>query len=190
MSKYSLPGVTTFEYTKIVGIENIEFGSHIIIDDFVFIHAKKTIKIGNYVHIASFTSITGGESFVMEDFSALSSGIRILTGSDDFKEWGFGNSTLDEKYRNVKRRPIHIGKFVVVGANSVILPGVTVGEGATVGAGSVVTRNLEPWGIYIGNKKIGERDKAGVLKNYEKYLLEQNSVSDSGLINNESKSTL
>lgn len=174
MDKYKIPDVTTFEYTKIVGLDNIEFGKNIVIDDFVFIYARNKIKIGNNVHIASFTSITGGESFVMEDFSALSSGVRIFTGSDDFKEWGFGNSTIEEKYRNTKRLPVHISRFCIIGANSVILPGIKVGEGATVGAGSVVTKDLEPWGIYIGSRKVGERDKSGVLKNYEKYLLELN----------------
>lgn len=171
IDKYGIPTVSTFEYTKIIGLENIEFGRNIIIDDFVFIYAKKRIKIGNNVHIASFTSITGGECFTMEDFSALSSGVRILTGSDDFKFWGFGNSTICEKYRNTKRAAIRIGKFCVIGANSVILPGVNVGEGATVGAGSVVTKNLEPWGIYIGNCKIGDRDKSGVIKNYNRFLI-------------------
>ncbi|MHC5860780.1 acyltransferase [Nostoc sp.] len=172
VDKYGIQTVSTFEYTKIIGLENIEFGRNIIIDDFVFIYAKKRINIGNNVHIASFTSITGGECFTMGDFSALSSGVRILTGSDDFKFWGFGNSTIGEKYRNTKRASIHISKFCVIGANSVILPGVTVGEGATVGAGSVVTKNLEPWGIYIGNRKIGDRDKSGVLENYNNFLLE------------------
>lgn len=179
MNKYEISHVITFEYTKIVGLENIEFGKNIIIDDFVFIYAKKRIKIGNNVHIASFTSITGGEEFVMEDFTALSSGVRIFTGTDDFKTWGFGNSTIDEKYRNIKRAPIYIGKFGIIGANSVILPGVAVGEGATVGAGSVVTKNLEPWGIYIGNHRVGDRDKEGVLKNYKNYLLDRSSILNS-----------
>ncbi|OBQ13741.1 MAG: acetyltransferase [Anabaena sp. LE011-02] len=176
VDKYGIPGVTTFEFTKILGLENIEFGRNIIIDDFVFIYAKKPIKIGNYVHIASFTSITGGEGFIMEDFSGLSSGVRIFTGTEDFQEWGFGNPTIDEKYRNTKRAPINIGKFCLIGANSVILPGVTIGEGATVGAESLVTKNLEPWGIYIGNRKVGERDKLGVLENYQKFLSE-NKIS-------------
>ena len=106
----------------------------------------------------------------MDDFSGLSSGVRIFTGSEDFQEWGFGNPTIDEKYRNTKRSPVHIGKFCVIGANSVILPGVTVGEGATVGACSVVTKNLEPWGIYVGNRKIGERNRESILKNCEKFF--------------------
>lgn len=139
MHKYNIPGVKTFEFTKIIGIENIMFGKNIIIDDFVMIYAKKTMQIGNYVHIACFTSILGGEEFVMEDFSWISSGSRIFTGSDDLKDWGFGNPTIPEEYRNVKRAPIFMKKFACVGANTVVLPGVTIGEGATVGANSVVT---------------------------------------------------
>jgi len=57
MSKYNIEGVKTFEFTKIIGLENIEFGKNIIIDDFTLIYATAPIKIGNYVHIGSFTSI-------------------------------------------------------------------------------------------------------------------------------------
>lgn len=170
MNKYNIPGVTTFEFTKIIGIKNIHFGTNIIIDDFVMIYAKKEMHIGSYVHIACFTSILGGEEFVMEDFSWISSGSHIFTGSDDLKHWGFGNPTINEKYRNVNRAPVFIGKFACIGSNSVVLPGVNIGEGAAVGANSVVTKNLEPWGIYIGNNKIGDRDKEGVLNNYEQFL--------------------
>jgi galactoside O-acetyltransferase len=172
MPRYDIHGVRTFEYTKIIGIENIEFGKNVIIDDFVLIYAKNKIRIGNNVHIACFASITGGELCEIGDYAAISQGCRILTGTDDFKDWGFGNSTIPEKYRNTKRAPIRIGKFCIIGANSVILPGITIGEGTTVGAGSVVTRDLEPWGVYIGNKRINERNKEAVLKNYEQYSLE------------------
>ena len=172
--KYNIPYTKTFEFTKILGIENITFGKYIIIDDFVLIYAKAKMTIGNYVHIANFTSITGGDELVIDDFAAVSQGCRILTATDDFKEWGFGNSTVNDAYRNVKSAPVRIGKYCVIGANSVVLPGVTIGEGATVGANSVVTKDLEPWGVYIGNKKIGTRDKEKVLNTYQRFL----SVSD------------
>jgi galactoside O-acetyltransferase len=170
MNKYKIPNVKTFEYTKIIGIENIEFGKNIIIDDFAFIYAKSKIKLGNYVHIGIYASITGGDELIVGDFSAISQGVRILTATDDFKDGGFGNSTIDNQFRNVKSLPISIGRFSIIGANSVILPGVTIGEGAMVGANSTVTKDLEPWGIYVGNKRISERNKEEVLKNYEKFL--------------------
>jgi galactoside O-acetyltransferase len=167
LDKYNIPYVKTFEYTKIIGLENIEFSKYIIIDDFVLIYAKEKIKIGNHVHIASFTSISGGGELIMEDFSGLASGCRIITGSDDFKESGFGNPSISEEFRNIKIGKIHIKKFAIIGVNTVILPNVIIGEGASVSAGSVITKNLEPWGVYIGNKRIGWRDKEEVLKNYE-----------------------
>jgi galactoside O-acetyltransferase len=170
MDKYKIPYVKTFEYTKIIGLENIDFGKYIIIDDFVLIYAKEKIKIGNYVHIASYSSISGGGEFIMEDFSGLASGCRIITGSDDFKDWGFGNPTISNEFRNVKVGTIKLERFSIIGTNSVILPNVTIGEGATVSANSVITKDLEPWGIYIGNKKVGTRNKEEVLKNYEKFL--------------------
>lgn len=169
---YNISGVKTFEFTKIIGLDKIKFGHDVIVDDFTLIYATEKMAIGNYVHIACFSSITGGAEVEIGDFSAVSQGVRILTGTDDFKEWGFGNSTIEAKYRNAKRAPIKIGRFCIIGANSVVLPGVTIGEGATVGANSVVTRDLEPWGVYIGNKRVKERDKEGVLKNYAKFLKE------------------
>ncbi len=170
MDKYKIPNVKTFEYTKIIGIENIDFGKYVIIDDFVLIYAKENITIGNHVHIASFTSISGGGELVMGDYSAISSGCRIVTSTDDFKDAGFGNSTITNEFRNVTVEKITIGKFSIIGGNSIILPSVTIGEGASIGAGSVVTKDLEPWGIYVGNKRIGWRNKEEVLKNYEKFI--------------------
>lgn len=167
MNKYGIPHVRIFEPAVIINIDNIEFGKYIIIDSFVLIQAKKEIKIGDHVHIPSFSSIAGGGKLTMEAYSGLSSGVRIFTGSDDFRDWGFGNPTIDKNFRNLKLGEVIIKKFAIIGANSVILPDVEIGEGASVGAGSVVTKNLDPWGIYIGNKKIGERDKEGVLKNFE-----------------------
>lgn len=170
MTKYDIPNVKTFEFTKIIGLENIDFGKFIIIDDFVLIYAKEKITIGNFVHIANFTSITGGSNLIIGNYSAISQGCRILTATDDFKEWGFGNSAIAYNYRNIKSAPIDIGDFCIIGANSVVLPGVTIGEGTTVGANSVVTKSLDSWGIYIGNKKVGERNKEEVLQNYIRFL--------------------
>ena len=71
----------------------------------------------------------------------------------------------DDDFEQVK-----IGKFVIVGTNTAILPDVTIGEGVAIAANSLITKDLEPWGIYVGNKKVGMRNKEEVLKNYEKFL--------------------
>ena len=58
--------------------------------------------------------------------------------------------------------PVHIGKCCWIGAGAIIMPGVTVGEGAMIGAGSVVTHDIPAWTIATGNpakvvKQIPER---------------------------------
>lgn len=60
--------------------------------------------------------------------------------------------------------PIHIGKNCWIGAVSVILPGVTVGDGSVIGAGSVVTKDIPSGVVAVGNpcrvlRKIGDRDR-------------------------------
>lgn len=161
---------TIYPLARIIGMEHIRFGDPVIVDDFAFIYAKAPMQIGNHVHVAAFSSVIGVEAIELGDFVAVSHGARLLTASDDFKDWGFGNSTVPLEYRHVRSGPICIGRFCIVGANSVVLPGVTIGEGATVGACSVVTRDLDPWGVYIGNRRVAERDRAAVLANHARFL--------------------
>lgn len=143
--------VRIFSGAKVFGREHISIGDNVIIDDFVFIYATAPIFIGSYVHIASFSSITGGGVVVLEDFSGLSSGVRITSGSEDFLGGGLTNPTVPEKYRKVYRSFVHVGRHVIIGANAVVLPGVTLGEGSAVGSGAVVNKSLEPWGVYVGS---------------------------------------
>lgn len=61
---------------------------------------------------------------------------------------------------------VEIGDRAWIGYRAIVLPGVTIGEGAVVGAGAVVTRDVEPYAIVAGNpaKKIGERGRTQGLK--------------------------
>ena len=61
-------------------------------------------------------------------------------------------------------KPIRIEKNVWIGANVVILPGVTIGEGCVIGAGSVVTKDIPPFSVAVGNpcrvlRKITDDDR-------------------------------
>jgi galactoside O-acetyltransferase len=68
--------------------------------------------------------------------------------------------------------PVHIGKNVWVGANAVIMPGVTIGDNSVIGGGSVVTNDIPPNVVAIGIpcrivREIGEKDKKYFYKNRE-----------------------
>jgi len=157
--------VRIYSGAKIIGAEFITIGDNVIIDDFVLIYAHAPTIIGSHVHIASFCSLTGGGELRMGDFSGLSSGVRIVTGSDDFLGGGLTNPTIPAEFRQVSRSHVHIGRHAIVGANTVVLSGTSVGDGTAVGAGSVVNRDLAPWGVYVGSpaRRIRERPSAQIL---------------------------
>lgn len=163
MSKFKKMGkeVKIFEYAKIVKPEVIEIGDFSEIDDFTFIYGGKGIKIGRYVHISRFVSIIGGGELIMGDYSVLADGVRILTGSDHYKG-GFRMSTvLPDEQRDPQISYVQIEKDAFVGTNSVVHPGVKIGEGAIIGSISLVTKDIEPWTINIGTpcKVVGKRPK-------------------------------
>ncbi|NBP89682.1 N-acetyltransferase [bacterium] len=60
---------------------------------------------------------------------------------------------LEPKSRNTEAKllPTLVKKGASIGANATILPGVTIGEGAMVGAGAVVTKNIPPRSVVVGN---------------------------------------
>lgn len=142
--------VTIYPGAKLCYPENIHLGNNVIIDDFVFVVAKKEVIIGSYVHIASFTSITGGGSFFMGKYSTLSSGVRIFTGTENLD--GMLGAAVPYPYRKPLRSRVAIFEHCMVGANSVILPGVLLPPGVVIGAMSLVLedQDLEPWSIYAG----------------------------------------
>jgi len=158
--------VTIYATAKLCYPENIVLGDGVIIDDFVFIVAKQFTKLGNYVHIASFTSITGGGVFTMGDYSTLSSGVRIFTGTEDLR--GMLGAAVPAPYREAIRSYVEIGKHCMVGGNSVILPGVVIPDGTVIGAMSLVLQDtvLKPWAIYAGwpVRWLRERPRAHILQ--------------------------
>lgn len=159
--------VTIYEQAKLIHPENITLGHHVIIDDFVFIVTKVPSTIGNYVHIASFTSITGGGSFNIGDYSTLSSGVRIFTGTEDVYGESLLGAAIPAPYRSAIRSSVRIGKHCMIGANTVILPGASIPIGTVVGAMSLVLQDthLSPWSIYAGCpvRRLRERPRERVL---------------------------
>ncbi|HHE32654.1 MAG TPA: acyltransferase, partial [Chlorobaculum parvum] len=80
---------------------------------------------------------------------------------DDYSGNSLTNPTVPDKYKQLKKAPVHLGRHVLIGSGSVVLPGVSIGVGAAVGALSLVSVPLDEWGIYFGSpaKKIQNRSK-------------------------------
>ncbi len=173
--------VKIWPQAKIVNCEHISIGHRVIIDDFVLIIGGPETRIGNFVHIASFTSITGGGRLIIEDFAGLSGGVRIYTGNEQYGGECLTNPTVPAPFRTPIRGEVTIGRHAIIGANSVILPGITIGEGAVVGACSLVTKDCAPWSVNLGvpARPIKTRPSAEILRLEQELLKKFNPIDGS-----------
>jgi galactoside O-acetyltransferase len=144
------------------GKSRISIGNNVRIDDFCVLSAGEGgINIGNFVHLAIFSSLQGEGKITLEDFSGISSKVSVYSSNDDYSGEYMTNPTVPSKYTGVTLAAVTICRHVIVGSGSVILPGVTIKEGAVIGALSLVNRDCQEFYIYKGNpaKKIVKRSR-------------------------------
>jgi len=129
----------------------ISIGDNVRIDDFCVLGGGSGLVLGNFVHVACYCGLFAGSGIVMENFSGLSARVLVYSESDDYSGESLTNPTVPERYKpKMKKGTVVLGKHVIVGANSTILPGLVIAEGAAIGAHSLVTKNCESWSIYFG----------------------------------------
>lgn len=141
---------------------NIALGNHVRIDDFCLLSAGTGgITIGNYVHVAAYSSLIGAGKVTLCDFCNISSRVSIYSSSDDYSGTTMTNPMVPAQYTGVTHADVFVGRHVIVGSGSVILPGVTLEDGAAVGALSLIQKNCRAFGIYAGTpaKLINERKR-------------------------------
>ena len=154
------------------GADRISIGNNVRIDDFCVLSAGAGgIEIGNFIHIAVYTSLIGGGRIIIADFSGLSSRTTIYSSNDDYSGNNMTNPSIPTEFTNVTHADVIIKKHAIIGSGSVILPGVTIEEGAAVGALSLVNRDCEEFFIYAGNpaKKIKPRSRS-LLDKEKKFM--------------------
>ncbi len=125
---------------------NIKIGDRTFINADTFLISRNSIEIGNDVTIAWGCTIYDHNSHSIDWKERRNDLFRQL---DDYRN---GNDFIKNKnWDTVKSRPIKIEDKVWLGFNVTVLSGVTIGEGAIVGACSVVREDVEPWTIVAGN---------------------------------------
>ena len=118
-------------------------------------HVGKNTFFGDYVRMDT----SYADMIYIGDYTHITSGCRLLCHQRDLTGYCVGDNAADLGY---KTGEIHIGKGVMVGMETIIMPGVTIGDGAIIGAGSIVTRDIPAWTIATGRpakvvKEIPER---------------------------------
>ena len=150
--------------------ELIEIDDESRIDDFCVLSGR--VALGRNVHIAVFSNLAGGEEGIfMGDFSGLAYGCQVFSQSDDYSGRTLTNPTLPDDYKRITKKAVRIGRHCIIGTNSIVFPGVHLGEGTSVGALSVVTKSTDPWSIYVGNPARKLKDRSRNLIQLEKEYL-------------------
>ena len=155
--------VQVFYWALILKPEAIEIDDGVRIDDYSRIEGGSGLRIGKYVHIASFASILGGGSATIGDFSGIAQGARLITGMGHPFENRFPIALPSNDPYHRMQGKIVMEAYSFVAANAIIFPNIMIGEGAVVGAGSVVTKNVSPWRVVAGvpASVIGKRERFG-----------------------------
>lgn len=158
--------VRIHETCVLVGCDRISIGDNVRIDPFCVITAGETVEIGSHCHVSSHAMLLGGKGISLEDFACVSLGVRILSASDDLSASALIGSQVDDEFRELFSGRVRLGRHTCVGANSVVLPQAEIGEGATIGALSLVKGQINPWTINAGvpARKVGDRDRDSVLR--------------------------
>lgn len=130
--------------------ERISIGDNARVDDFCVLSGN--ISIGRNVHIAAQCLIAGGQpGILLDDYSGLAYGVKVFAQSDDYSGKAMTNPTIPTAYKQEFFASVKIGRHVIIGANSTILPGVVIAEGCAIGAQTLMRKSTESWTIYCGN---------------------------------------
>lgn len=131
---------------KILQLMGAKIGNNVSIDLGVIIYSPKYLVIGNDVTISSYSVITAGGGLEIKDNVMIGYGCKILSQNHKIPK------DKKELIRNSghELKKVYIKEGAWLASNVIVLPGVTIGEGAVIGAGSVVTKNVSSYTINVG----------------------------------------
>lgn len=127
-----------------------QVGKGVVIRTRVYVHFPWRLSIGDHCWVGDGTQLLSIAPITMEDHAALAHEVYLAAGGHDIR-----SATMAPK-----NEPITIKSGVWVATRAFIGPGVTIHENAVVGAGAVVTSDVEPNAIVTGNpaKAVRERE--------------------------------
>ncbi|MDR5899470.1 acyltransferase [Halomonas vilamensis] len=150
----------------------IKIGNNVRIDDFCILSAGNGgIEVKSYIHIAAYVSLIGAGKITLNNFCNLSSRVSIYSSNDDYSGEFLTNPMVPNEFKNVTSKDVNIGKHVIIGSGSVVLPGVTLEEGVAIGALSLVNKSCEKFTIYAGSPISKLKKRKENLKKLEEIII-------------------
>jgi acetyltransferase-like isoleucine patch superfamily enzyme len=165
-------GVSVSDRASFYGTSRIHLGENVRIDDFCVLSAGEGgIQLGSHIHVAVYACMIGAGRITLGDFANVSSRVAIYSSSDDYSGATLTNPTVPEGYKNVDHADVCIGRHVVIGSGSVVLPGAVLEDGVAVGALSLMRGRYPAFGIYAGVPARRLRERSRDLLDLERRFL-------------------
>jgi len=138
---------------EIINPHRLEVGKNILIQPHCFFHCggnawsdyRGRISIGDHCCFGEYNILYGAGEIEMGDKTDTGPGVMIFSSRDNYSREFARLPKIVHEFRKVT-----IGSYVIIFANALISPGVNIGDGAVIGAGSVVTRDIPPWTVAAG----------------------------------------
>lgn len=147
----------------------MRIGDHVRVDDFCILSGK--IELGSYIHISAYTALYGLYGIQVGDFVTISGRNFIYSQNDDYSGSFMTNPMVPKKYTNITGGLVRIEKHAIIAAGCIILPDLTIGEGACLGAMSLLKTDAEAWMVYAGvPAKIKGARKREILEQEKDFL--------------------
>lgn len=140
--------------------QRISIGTHTRIDTQCVVSAGDGgIAIGRNVHVSAMCTILGQGRVELGDFCTVSVRCSIFSSNDDYSGASMTNPTVAPEFRHASDGPVRIGEHAILGTGCVVLPDVTIGESASIGALSLVKADVPAFAIAAGVpvRVIGQR---------------------------------
>lgn len=159
--------------------ELVELHDNTIVDDFTFISTG--LVLNEHSAIEAGSVLMGGKTtqIVIGSYSCICSNSTLMCGTHDFKT-GLHIVHNNDISQGLIRGDINIGRHVILGTKSTVLPNITIDTGARIGAHTLVNRNLDAWTLYGGTpvKELGKVDQSAILKYLEDFENEKKISTD------------
>jgi acetyltransferase-like isoleucine patch superfamily enzyme len=143
------PNLRVGKHVELVGAQNIRVGRDVSFHGNTYVNAagaRGSLRVGDRTHVDQFCVLYGQGGLSIGSGCAIASGVIVYTQSNQIGDDPEA-AIIDQP---VRYAPVRIGDDVWIGARTVILPGVSVGDHAVIGAGAVVRDDVPAWAVVAG----------------------------------------
>ena len=147
-------------------------GQKVYVDASTVLRYPENISIGDYVHIQPGCKLFGGGGIEIGKGTIFAHDIQILSQNHMYDVEDLKYLPYDER---IVDKTVYIGEYVWIGARALIVPGITIGDGAVIAAGAVVTKDVPKCAVVGGNP-------ARIIKYRDQKIFEKLSNNSQGYI--------